>query len=369
MITTFFKHSPSGYDDTSMLYLIGKTLLSYRPYRQAVVGPMSQAERTESVLGIVKKILDIWSPDDYQLTLILQTAIHLSYSGRVIQWLLRSINHHLHDDDHTCIIHEALTWNFLSRDRLSMRLVMEKSKDLHIARFPHVYTSYHSLYTPTSIAMFQPSTFFAWRDILIGMGLDLAVFVEEELGRVPSPLADEGWTLESLSSLFNMDDFRNYSPSGASERSQCQRCGRHAMHHWTMVDLPWRRYLRDIRCRKPATVAGVACRSPEISAITLHFTSGEAQSPDLVDEEGLPLAATDGLRLMVLPFEIVCSSHCYNDVCVAWVFETGSEDEVYFPPYVERIGGIDDDFVVTELASRRGEDDCPSRKIPGAFVD
>jgi hypothetical protein len=147
-----------------------------------------------------------------------------------------------------------------------------------------------------------------------------------------------------------------------------------------MVDLAWRRRLRDIRRKfssaRPATMTeekdnSVAIVSEAIGIeIELHQEgeNGNFSSVVSVEVDRGPVGGFSmGEEEVALPYRIVCSRVCEDGVCAAWVFEDGAANRganIKFPAYPQEEKDKKKDF-----ANIREVEDCPTKSMPGAFVE
>jgi hypothetical protein len=239
--------------------------------------------------------------------------------------------------------------------------------------------------------------FFPFRDSLLKLGYGVEEFVEKELGVEESPLALEGWDKETLIALFDSNTFPN-SHNGVllSGFFGCGRCGATEPGS-PMVDLPWRRHLRNIRNREPhETCCGVSpsteltwppqevidantlayddfgVEDPELFALGNTYTA-EVTIPDRLNAVGVPEP---------WPYYWVCPGFCSDDICVSSVYENDSMDEPDLPPFTgtrprERLGPIPPIVLgdrttfydVEEVKNSDVDIDCPTSNMPGAFIE
>jgi hypothetical protein len=68
-----------------------------------------------------------------------------------------------------------------------------------------------------------------------------------------------------------------------------------------------------------------------------------------------------------LPYRIVYSNHCEDGVCVARIYKNDSTDDPLLPPSIPNWKAVESKAIDVEM--EYGEGDCPSRKMPGAFMD
>lgn len=73
---------------------------------------------------------------------------------------------------------------------------------------------------------------------------------------------------------------------------------------------------------------------------------------------------------MQLPYGIVCSTKCLDGVYAAWLYENDSMGELEFPPLIveEKTSAAAIQEAPSVQAVVSEVDECPTKKIPGAFV-
>ena len=317
---------------------------------------MSLADRRDAALGVIKQLIYHFPEEDVERSNILFDLMHFNYDRSVLHWTLRSIKGFIHDNSQNSGIHQGFWRKLPVRDPMSMRLIVQKTQNLH--RFYDMNCFTLPAGTPTSLAMYQPGLFFQWRSILLDQGHDIDHFVRREL-EVPH-LGDQGWEQGTLTAVFKSEAFPDSRPS-ASGFFKCDRCGRYEESAATMVDLPWRHHLRSIRNRHC-----IEAQQPrrddlinEVQNITIRIAC-----PEIKHHSGHTTTSKPEMcpspNTLLWPYRIVCSDSCEDGVCVAWVFENDLVEEPCLPAYTpehERlpVSGV------CEL------DDCPSMDMPGAF--
>jgi len=393
------------FDEEGVYHMLGRLLLFCRPQKHIAI---NQASRRDNALKAVVQLSQELSPCDrhYRPPLV-NFMIQFHYTHAPLRWMLRSIKGQFEwgdcDSDCTCsgcgapILLEALKRKLPYRDPESTRLIMEKTKDIHrtldssfVSLGPNV-----SLITATSLAMRQPSMFFPFRDCLLELGHEMDDFVEKELGVEGSPLATEGWDKETLSILFKSNVFPNtHNGILLSGFLSCQRCSTKEPGP-IMVDLPWRRHLRNIRTRKNhdsccGEHASVGLQWPSDEVMTANLL----QSDDFGVEDPKLLAIGDALEknsravtkvpgrlnfsgvLETWPYHFVCPKSCADGVCVSGAYENDFTDEPDLPPYHETdtehhsgtaagdnsINNVDGD----EIAE---DESYPTTMMPGAYIE
>jgi hypothetical protein len=264
--------------------------------------------------------------------------LEFDLSGEPLQWALQNtkgvITSSSRDGD-DLLIHMALRRRLPIIDPISMKLIMEKATGFHYKwRRDYNFNGIYHNVTPTTLALYHPAVFVAWRSILLECGHDLTNFVKQEL--VNSPLADDGWRVESLLRLFKSDIIAEPE----ADPSACDRCGSIDYHDMNPhIHLPWRRYLRAVRNGHQ----GVFDQKREAANITAL---------------GYP------------PYEIVCSNMCFDGFCFGGMYENNLADgEVPYGPDIPAYVSQEEKELLEAKAAAIAMAECPSKKMPGAFVE
>jgi len=307
--------------------VVSTLLQNYRP--GAGWRTMSQTMR----LGMVNRLLTLFIPqfgnEPLYMTEFLYLGMTWLYDKEVLYTILRHIPGMISDDDeraHSCI-HEAITRRIFERDPLSARIITMKTKNLH--RPFLLFANHQGLETPTTLAMFQSTLFFDWRKVLLEMGCKIEDFIERELKE--EVVVNRGWTKTSLAKLFELDIVPYIAKSSFWSFPDCERCGHPLVKSYAPpIDLAWRRMLRSLRL-------------------------GQSVDYYLHDDDS---TASAGIRK--LPYRIVCSHACDDGTCVSQGYENDLSDEPLLPPFREK-GSVIEEIKPEDL-------DCPTRKMPGAFV-
>lgn len=361
MIRLLQKYCGDGYEDSKILAMTGRMLLDYRIHKEISV---STAARWDAALQVVQQLMPDFGPEDPYRTMILHCAIDFYYDKDVLRWLIGNINGTLCESaPGTSCLHEAISKMLLRRDPISAKLITQKTSNLH--RSCQTRTGLH---TPTSLAMLQPSTFFAWKELLRDLSHDTHQFILEELQE--DILVKEGWTVQGLTSLFEYA-FVPYEGKKNFGFPECERCGNHGTEVGALmkVDLEWRRRLRDLRLgRVSRAISDIAIDTAGPTSV-LHTSVEGALDPQLVGESSIirskEIVARDW------PYRVVCSGDCSDGVCVAWAYENDSMDDPELPPFVSE--EIFSEMAIHELPAteslREHGDECLSNKMPGAFRD
>ncbi|KAK0112605.1 hypothetical protein ONS95_014348 [Cadophora gregata] len=353
VLGVYERYAPDGYDDYSVKYLIGRTMLAYR------LGPRS--EREASFIQFVSRIFELWCPDDRQRVRILRD-LHHAYTSNVIDWLLNGIE--ILEDETLAgdILHDLIIREFHLWKPATIKLAMQKMPSLHIQLGSRPCAQ--ALSTATSFVMISPENFFAWRDILLELGHDLEEFVFKELEHTPSPLAAQGWTQTTLLALFRSEKSSTPRNLVRGQNFLCDRCGREDNPEIKLVDLHWRQYLQGVREGKVQSLP----RWAEVKNITIDFREEVSLT------KGRPLTGggchdLDQARCVSSsPYKLVCRPECVDSVCVSRVFDGSSAKDVIFPSYPQVLPeGSLGTFHRRVLLEK--EDSCPRRMMPGAFGD
>lgn len=374
MIRLLQRYCPDGFDEDIIHLLITRSFLLYRPQKAI---NMLLAQRFEAALHTVTALVPALGPEDPLRLRILLAAIYFMFDQSVLQWLLRSIPGNIEPTHRReSVILEAICRRLPERDPVSMKMIVLKTSNLHLPGLHQNQDVSTRPNTPTILTMYDANLFFYWRKILLEIGTDLKEFIRREIDE--GLLKEEGWDEDSLTALFEYQ-FTPTPPQGKTVMGfpSCERCGAAGSKSTSQltVDLAWRRTLRSLRrkeqiipteptvrdividLREPRAEGSTDC----ISECTVKVTSGPTAPPD----EGLSAPP---------PYRLVCSEGCSDGVCVAWMYEDmfsgvlepeleshlrsdgGDEDSAAYPAQ------LDGSAVVTESQ-------CPSRNIPGAYVD
>ncbi|KAH7409738.1 hypothetical protein BKA64DRAFT_705491 [Cadophora sp. MPI-SDFR-AT-0126] len=355
MVTVFERHAPDGYDEASILYLIGITTVAYRPGRSFELCP-AHIDRGLSFTQIVSRVFDFWCPDDSRRTEILLHVLGLGYSPNILHWLLSGIET-IGGSHSASILHQMFKSGFLVRYPNIVKMAIKKMTNLHIPLVsPSGATCRQS--TATSFAMGNSKIYFAWRDILLEIGHDLKEFVHQELENTSSPLSAQGWTQSTLLALFRSNDQLSSEPEADPI---CGRCGCEYERTEMLVDLIWNRYLQGVRDGRLRPVSTIA----EVQHITVDLHDEKTST---ISRSPIPAGRHDSMDLVrdaeSLPYRMVCRVVCWDRINVSEAFGGSSGQDVILPPYPLKeapLHGKD--------SPRQDENACPTKTMPGAFGD
>lgn len=342
-------------DKNSKYGTIGRLAIFYESHRRI---EMSFEDISNNMLWVFKALTPSLRTGHLAQMQYAQDMIINGYQGRLIHWLISRIEGNIEiyesDGKSHSLLHLVVGARFLHRDPLSVKMIMEKTSDLHIR---HGYGSWgrYQPQTPTVIAMHDQDLFISWQQLLEDSKQDIDLFIEREIAS--NSVALMGWTKETLRSLFK---HRFQTPSHKGRRTidgfpECDRC-KHISVSIGMsrlkIDLEFRRQLREIRTgrtRRPAyshnTNAGVSS--------LLSSSVDKVGELDTVCQE----------KSWSLPYRFVCSDKCRDGISVHDVFENEMEDLPKFPPYIskEEKERLERSSLAEEEAS------CPTYTMPGAF--
>jgi hypothetical protein len=367
MISLFQRYCPNEHNETEILTMLGLLLLFYRPRKSL---DLTITKRNDAALQVIRQLIDHFAEDDAKRSEIVFGLMQLYYDQRVLQWTLRNIKGHIHDVAGVPALHDGIARKLLLRDPASMKMIAHKSEDLHRFFDGPAYRLSIPPGTVTSLAMYQPGTFFSWRNIVQDLGYDIGDFVRRELEA--SPLKEDEWDQGTLTALFRSETFPD-SKNSESGFLRCERCGYSEDRSWTKIDLPWRRYLRSIRTGCSKGTERVEREEPcsdELRRNTIsygdHGTTikrhSGAENSQQKPRQSRELLASGSETFVSWPYKIVCSDQCEDGICVAWSYENDTSDEPRLPAYIPehlRVSDSDMDEI----------NDCPSKNIPGAFVE
>jgi hypothetical protein len=141
-------------------------------------------------------------------------------------------------------IHILIGMGFPGDSIAAIRILVQNGASLHVVgRTTGLGANPISPFeTLTSIAMLRSSTFYIWRQLIRTLGHDYAEFIAEELDQ--APLADAGWTKETLLLLFNWE----FTPV-AQKRLFCE-CGREILHLYRTNEDWWQTALSKIKTQE-----------------------------------------------------------------------------------------------------------------------
>lgn len=361
MINLLQKHRREDYDDLTIGNMIWHVMLFYRPQKDI---KMSWMQRRAAILRLFSTLLPFFDNDNPYRSEILHLAVLLTYEQEVLQYILRTTTGYIDLGKSFSVVHKALEGRLLERDPNSMKLIVEKTKNLHRP----VTISYQGpqTETPTMLAMHDMKTFLAWRDMLQDLGHEITAFIDQELRE--GFLADNGWTASSLSEIFTTKQLPDpyYGPS-IFNFPNCERCGdqRTDFTNKLKVDLVWRRFLRDVRLKhsKEISIDGKASQIASDNSTLRNAThvAREASPTSSTNQDGKSAVSRE------LPFRIVCADQCQDDVCVAWVYENETNIEPDLPPYPYKHPEVKGETNHGGPTVMVEEDSCPTERMPGAF--
>ncbi|ESZ97746.1 hypothetical protein SBOR_1871 [Sclerotinia borealis F-4128] len=309
---------------------IGRLAIFYRPTKQI---DMPQEEISKNMICVFKALAPSLRTGTFAQIGYLRNMISDGHHGSLIHWLISKIegNLEMYEDSITSysLLHILVGARFLHRDPLSVKMIMEKTTDLHICHGYGAWGRYQP-HTPTTLAMYDLDLFIPWRRLLQESKQDMDTFIEREIDA--KHLSSMGWTKATLEVLFK---HQFNTPSYKGRRAfngfpECNRC-KHLNISVGMfrlkIDLEFRRQLREIRTGRV-----------QISPYS-HVTGSQ------------------------LPYRFVCSDACIDGISIHDVFENDSEDLPSFPPYVSK----EEKKRTEQLRLEEKEATCPTYTMPGAF--
>jgi hypothetical protein len=370
MINLLQNNRREEYEDDTILHMMGLFMQAYRPQKAI---DMSWAQRRNAALRLLATLIASFDPHDLELIAIVHGAVMFCYEQNVLHWLL----HYMKGPitllgGSMSVIHESIARRLLERDPSAMKIITQRTDNLHLCIEDSSRRMVRS--TPTMLAMYDMGLFLAWSQLLRELGHDIRVFVRQELEE--GLLKEQGWDEPSLTFLFqeNFVPDPHHAPTALMFPS-CERCGDKGSRIGVplKVDLKWRRRLRDIRRlhSSRSSLAGLpslnsALASAGDQTLNQSDTSGGSQN---VETQATPTDSpeVDPEISKPLPYRIVCSRECRDEVCVAWAYENDSKDEPNFPPYPlqPQVEPGNTSLTIQEVE----QEQCPTSKIPGAFID
>jgi hypothetical protein len=378
MINLFQRYRREDYDDDSTLEIIGLSMIRYRPQKSM---KMPWAQRCDALLKLVSTLVPTLHSDDPIRAKVVFAAVDLCFEQELLHWLLHTTKGPLDGSTEYSAVHEAIHKRLLERDLCSMKLIVEKTKNLHLCAKKGYLQN--GVETPTMLAMYDMTTFLLWRQVLRDLGHDTQEFVRRELE--DGELKQAGWTQHSLSYLFDAQILPDpHTAPVVFGFPFCQRCGRNGTKLTTklMVDLKWRRQLRDIRLRVSNKLSDTLDLSTSGASVVDNAENPESRhrgssSTKFINKNHRGTSSTTligegssaATLLASLPYRIVCSDACKDGICVALLYENDSTDEPDFPLYPNEYSlesGETGNLNATGLVE---EDRCPTHGMPGAFKD
>ncbi|KAH6718274.1 hypothetical protein BKA61DRAFT_300195 [Leptodontidium sp. MPI-SDFR-AT-0119] len=352
MLSVFQTHSPDDHDSLEVWGSVGKLLLSYRPQRMI---NMELSERKNGAHILLKQLFSLLPQDDENWIKILFGMMQLFYDAEILRWTIGRIEGMIPVSQENSAVHRALGMKLFVTDRISSRMIVEKTERRELHRFWKRQYSGIPPGTPMELALYQPGLFFGWVRVLREVGVDLGEFVREELDMGCGVLRAGGWSVDSLTEVCELVNGEEMVVGSAFLR--CERCGMAEGSSWLKVDLAWRRRLRSIRNRN---LKGTSVGRVVDIAMPSKVTGDLAEKTLIVN--------TTTSISEELPYKIVCSDECQDGVRVAWVFEDEAEDEAFLPAYQyhHQLEEAASDLKDVDFS---GEEGCPTERMPGAFRD
>jgi hypothetical protein len=370
MINVLQNNRREEYDNDDIQHMMLRFMQAYRPQK---VIDMTWIQRRNAALGILATLIASFDPHDPEIIAIVHVAILFYYEQNVLHWLLDYMKgpFTLLGSD-ISVIHLSMERRLLERDPPAMKVIVQRTDNIHLRIADS--SSWGVRSTPTMLAMYDMGLFLAWSRLLRQVGHDIRTFVSRELEE--GLLKEQGWDESSLTFLFeeNFVPDPHHAPTALMFPS-CKRCGDEGSGIFVRlkVDLKWRRRLRDIwRLHSSrSSLAGLPSFNIALAPAgdqTLKGSDASGGSQD-VERQATSTDSPEGDPGISkpLPYRIVCSRECQDEVCVAWVYENDSTDEPNFPPYPlqPEVESGKASLAIQEV----GQEQCPTKKIPGAFID
>jgi hypothetical protein len=337
MIHLLENYRREDYDQDTILEIIGNSIVGYRLNKDI---KMRWPQRCDALLRLLSTLMPMLHPTDPNRAKVILAAVQFFYEQETLHWMLRTTKCPLDGSIDYSTIHEALHARLLERDFCSMKLIIQKTRNLHLcAKKGYLQPR---IQTPTMLAMYDMNTFRLWRQALRDLGHNIEEFIHRELG--DGLLREEGWTESSLAYLFEFEipSDPHTSPTNFGFPC-CQRCGRRGSRVACKltVDLKWRRLLRYIRLQF----------SHEGSETALE------ENPLIPDPETL------------LEYRIVCSNTCKDGISLALSYDNDSTEEPDLPHFTERDESNSNGNISVDSSQNVLKWSCPTDNIPGAFKD
>ncbi|KAF7861665.1 uncharacterized protein EAF02_010619 [Botrytis sinoallii] len=356
MIETLEFYSKSKNDD-SKYGDIGRMAIFYTPSKQP---NMTQEELSDNMLCVFKALTPSLCTGNAAQARYLRGMVSEGHAGKLIQWLIGRIKGALEIEEDSIssysLLHYVIGARFLHRDQLSVKMIMERTTNLHIC---HGYGSWGSYepQTPTVLAMYDQDMFISWRKLLQETKQDINAFIERELDA--KLLSSMGWTKATLGALFrhhfNTPIYKGRRAfNGFPECDRCKHLSVSIGMYRVKIDLEFRRQLREIRTGR--------AQMPH-SSHTRSEKDGSTWTV-IADENGNPLPNSQRKIWPPLTYRFVCSDKCKDGISVHDVFENDSEDLPVFPIYVSK----EERQRLEQLRLAEEEAKCPTYTMPGAFT-
>lgn len=241
------RHSDAVEDALAIIHLLGDDVVDFSEEDSNGWTILGQFARVQNV------VLMAWALEYFQTDIKQDdNEQHIAYwlekfssqaapGGKQVVEAILTLNNSVVDatspDNGYSALHNALS---SAGDTSMIRSLILRGANLHL-------TSRSSLpakiETPTSLAIQHSYQFFQWRKLLIELGKDLKVFVEEELQQ--SPLVIAGWEQDTLVALFTFQ-FEPYGPRG---EECCAKCHSSIIGD-TFREFWWERLLQRIKTYK-----------------------------------------------------------------------------------------------------------------------
>jgi hypothetical protein len=334
---------------------------------------MPWTQRCDAILKLVSTLVPTLHSHDPNRASVIFGAVDFYYEQEVLRWLLCTTKAPLIGSSDYSTVHEAIHRRLLERDLRSMKLIIEQTKNLHLcAKKSSLQTEVE---TPTMLAMYDMNTFCLWRQMLRELGHDTQEFVRGELQE--GPLRRAGWTQDSLSYLFDMEISPDPHTTPVVFRfPRCQRCGHNGtkLGSKLMVDLNWRRQLRDIRLQfsnrpleilDPSTSGSCMVDNTDNPEIPYNCSSTKLANKD--QEEVSSTISFAAAQSKPLLYRIVCSGACQDAICVAILYDNDSTSEPDLPLYYNEDSSKSGERGQLKALEPILKDGCPTYGMPGAF--
>jgi hypothetical protein len=337
MIHLLQNYRREDYDQGTILHIIGRSMVGYRPHSDI---KMRWSQRCDALLRLVSTLMPMFHPKDPNCAQVVLAAVQFFYEQEALRWILRTTQCPLDGSIDHSTIHEALHRRLLERDFCSMKLIVQKTRNLHFCAKKGYLQA--GVQTPTMLAMYDSNMFRLWRQALRELGHSFEKFIRRELE--DGLLREEGWTESSLAYLFDVEiPLELHTSPTILGFTRCQRCGQcgAGLSARLTVDLKWRRRLRDIR-------------------LLLSHKSSETsieESPLTPDPEASP------------EYRMVCSNPCKDGICLALIYDNDSTEEPDIPPYVDPDASTSKEESIVNSSENVLKESCPTNSMPGAFKD
>jgi hypothetical protein len=198
MIHLLQNHLREDYDQGTILHIIGRSMVRYRSHNGI---KMRWSQRCDALMRLVPTLMPMFHPKDPNCAQVVLAAVQFFYEQEALRWILRTTQCPLDGSIDHSTIHEALHRRLPERDFCSMKLIVQKTRNLHFCTKKGYLQA--GVQTPTMLAMYDLNMFRLWRQALSELGHSFEKCIRR--GLEDGLLREEGWTESSLAYLFDVE--------------------------------------------------------------------------------------------------------------------------------------------------------------------